>query len=331
MKYSPQDREEFSKQIKELLDLELIIPSKSPHMSPAFLVENEAEKRRGKKRVVVNYKEINNATIGDSHNLPCMQDLLTLPRGKTIFSSFDCKSGFWQVLLDEEPQLLTAFTCPNGHYQRRVVPFGLKQAPKQESERKKSEFIPCQTAKGKEKSSPLTPVALEKSKNKVNEELQASSSPEANGSGMKKAIKNFRKKIASARDANIFIKCTSTFLDWYQGRTFSSYHHLEVGIAKTRMTNSSKVKNDENQDPENWVNIRTRGFLKILSNLQKIKKDKFVKVNYYSNNCIITSYCGSPLNSQEMNLITRLKIRFFSTKWILFSPLKKVCVLLYQK
>lgn len=129
MKYSPQDREEFSKQIKELLEMKLIKESKSPHMSPAFLVENEAERRRGKKRMVVNYKAINNATIGDSHNLPNMHELLTLLRDKNIFSTFDCKSGFWQVLLDEESQLLTAFTCPDGHYQWTVVPFGLKQAP----------------------------------------------------------------------------------------------------------------------------------------------------------------------------------------------------------
>jgi len=53
----------------------------------------------------------------------------------------------------------------------------------QDSERNKSESIPLQTAKGKEISSPLIPVALEKSKNKVNEELQSSSSPVANGSG----------------------------------------------------------------------------------------------------------------------------------------------------
>ncbi|KAF5821731.1 putative ribosomal protein L9/RNase H1 [Helianthus annuus] len=53
----------------------------------------------------------------------------------------------------------------------------------QESARKQSESIPPQTAKGKEKSSPFTPVALEKSKNRVNEELKSSSSPEANGSG----------------------------------------------------------------------------------------------------------------------------------------------------
>ncbi|KAD3068802.1 hypothetical protein E3N88_36682 [Mikania micrantha] len=51
--------------------------------------------------------------------------------------------------------------------------------------------------------------------------------------GMKKAIKNFRKKIAAARDANIYIKCT-TLPDWFQGRFYPSYHHLEIGIAKTR-------------------------------------------------------------------------------------------------
>ncbi|XP_074325347.1 uncharacterized protein LOC141662740 [Apium graveolens] len=81
MKYNPQDRKEFGIQIQELLDIKIIIPSKSPHMSPAFLVENEAEKRRGKKRMVVNYKETNEATIGDIHNLPNKDELLTLIRG----------------------------------------------------------------------------------------------------------------------------------------------------------------------------------------------------------------------------------------------------------
>ena len=69
------------------------------------------------------------AIIGDSHNLPNKDELLTLIRGKTIFSSFDCKSGFWQVLLDHKSQLLTRFTCPQGHYQWVVMPFGLRQAP----------------------------------------------------------------------------------------------------------------------------------------------------------------------------------------------------------
>lgn len=39
MQYTPEDRVEFGKQIKELLEMKVIIPSKSPHSSPAFLVE----------------------------------------------------------------------------------------------------------------------------------------------------------------------------------------------------------------------------------------------------------------------------------------------------
>lgn len=129
MQYTPEDRKEFGIQIQELLEMKVIIPSFSPHMSPAFLVEKEAEKRRGKKRMVVNYKAINKETIGDAYMLPKKEELLTIIRGKTIFSSFDCKSGSWQVLLDEESQKLTASTYPEGHFQRKVVPFGLKQAP----------------------------------------------------------------------------------------------------------------------------------------------------------------------------------------------------------
>ncbi|MFS7914205.1 putative ribosomal protein L9/RNase H1 [Helianthus anomalus] len=39
--------------------------------------------------------------------------------------------------------------------------------------------------------------------------------------GIKKAIKSFRKKIAAAKDANIFIKCNSTLLDWYRKERLS--------------------------------------------------------------------------------------------------------------
>ena len=124
--------------------------------------------------------------------------------------------------------------------------------------------------------------------------------------GIKKAIKNFRKKIAAAKDADIFIKCNSTLPDWYQGKSFPSYHHLEIGIAKARTVNPSKCM-EENEDPENWVEIRVRGFLKILENLQKIKIGSFIKVNYYSHHCIITSYSGTPLPKQEKEALEKME------------------------
>ncbi|XP_075675300.1 uncharacterized protein LOC142644607 [Castanea sativa] len=129
MQYNPADRIEFKKQIKELLEMKLIVASKSPHSSPAFLVENEAERRIGKKRMVINYKTLNKETIDDGYFLPKKEELLTLIRGKKFNSGLDCKAGFWQVRLDEESQLLTAFSCSQGQYHWKVVPFGLKQAP----------------------------------------------------------------------------------------------------------------------------------------------------------------------------------------------------------
>ncbi|KAJ0510863.1 hypothetical protein HanIR_Chr11g0545451 [Helianthus annuus] len=124
--------------------------------------------------------------------------------------------------------------------------------------------------------------------------------------GVKKAIKHLQKKITAARDANIF-KCSSTLPDWYQGKTFPSYHHLEIGIAKTRTVNPLRVVKEDYEDYEKWLDIRTKGFIQILNNLQKIKAGSFNKVNYCSSNCIITSYSGTPLPLHEKEVLERME------------------------
>ena len=53
MRHNELDLKEFQQQIKELLDLKLIRP-KSPHSSPAFMIRNRNEIKRGKARMVVN-------------------------------------------------------------------------------------------------------------------------------------------------------------------------------------------------------------------------------------------------------------------------------------
>lgn len=75
--------------------MKIIIPSKSPHRASAFLVEKHSEQKRQKKRMVVNYRAMNDATIKDGYNLPNIEEILSLISGKKMFSSFDCKSGFW--------------------------------------------------------------------------------------------------------------------------------------------------------------------------------------------------------------------------------------------
>jgi len=76
MQYTGDDREEFAKQIQELLDANLIEPSKSPHFSPAFLVNKHLEQKRGKRHMVINYKKLNDNTKGDGYLLPRKDELL---------------------------------------------------------------------------------------------------------------------------------------------------------------------------------------------------------------------------------------------------------------
>ncbi|GJU89819.1 reverse transcriptase [Tanacetum coccineum] len=73
---------------------------------------------------------MNEATIGDSYKPPRKDYILEKLKGNTHFSTFDAKSGYWQLRLDEETKPLTAFSCPpQKHYEWNVLPFGLKQAP----------------------------------------------------------------------------------------------------------------------------------------------------------------------------------------------------------
>ena len=67
--FSIRDVEEFQQECKDLLDKDLIRPSSSPHSAPAFYVENHNEIKRGKRRMMINYKKLNLATIGDSYKL----------------------------------------------------------------------------------------------------------------------------------------------------------------------------------------------------------------------------------------------------------------------
>ncbi|KAJ0624432.1 hypothetical protein HanIR_Chr01g0043001 [Helianthus annuus] len=72
--------------------------------------------------------------------------------------------------------------------------------------------------------------------------------------------------------------------------------------------------NEDYEDYEKWFDIRTKGFIQILNNLQKIKAGSFNKVNYCSTNCIITSYSGTPLPLHEKEVLERMEQRIIFNK-----------------
>ncbi|CAL8993865.1 unnamed protein product [Prunus brigantina] len=91
------DKQEFEQQIKELLNLKVIRPSKSRHRSAASVVRKHSELKRGKARIVYNYRRLNDNTYEDSYKLPNKDELMNKIQESKYFSKFDCKSGFWQI------------------------------------------------------------------------------------------------------------------------------------------------------------------------------------------------------------------------------------------
>ena len=58
------------------------------------MVRNHAEIKRGKARMVINYKRLNDNTEDDKYNIPDKDQLINRILTAKIFSKFDCKSGF---------------------------------------------------------------------------------------------------------------------------------------------------------------------------------------------------------------------------------------------
>ncbi len=61
--------------------------------------------------------------------MPRVDELLDRRGGTRYISTLDLTKGYWQVPLTEEAKPKTAFSTPSGHWQYRVLPFGLHGAP----------------------------------------------------------------------------------------------------------------------------------------------------------------------------------------------------------
>jgi hypothetical protein len=80
-------------------------------------------------RVVVDFRKLNDVTVGDGFPIPCISDVLdTLGKSK-YFSTVDYASRFWQIPVRAEDRPKTAFSKEYGHFEYKSMPFGLKGAP----------------------------------------------------------------------------------------------------------------------------------------------------------------------------------------------------------
>lgn len=107
----------------------MIRPSESPYNSPLWIVPKKADSKGNKRwRIVIDYRALNEKTIGDAYPLPNITEILDQLGSAKYFSVFDLASGFHQIPTDEAHAQKTAFSTPHGHYEFTRMPFGLKNA-----------------------------------------------------------------------------------------------------------------------------------------------------------------------------------------------------------
>ncbi|KAJ9511943.1 hypothetical protein QJQ45_004469 [Haematococcus lacustris] len=122
---SKPEQEELKKQIQDYLSKGMIEPSSSPYAAPILFVQ----KKSGELRMCIDYRQLNKLTLRDQYPLPRIDDLFDRLSGCSVFSSLDLQAGYHQIRITPEDVPKTAFRTPEGHFQFKVLSFGLTNAP----------------------------------------------------------------------------------------------------------------------------------------------------------------------------------------------------------
>jgi len=122
---SREKREEVREFVREQLRKGYIQLSKSPQTVLVFFVG----KKNGKKRMVQDYRYLNEWTIKNNYPLPLISDVLENIGTKKLFTKMDLRWGYNNVRIKEGDEWKAAFTTLEGLFEPTVMFFGLTNSP----------------------------------------------------------------------------------------------------------------------------------------------------------------------------------------------------------
>ena len=122
---SVKEQKEVSEFIDEQLAKGYIRPSKSEQTSPVFFVL----KKDGRKRMVQDYRYLNEHTVRNNYPLPLISQLVDKLKGSQYFTKIDLRWGYNNVHIKEGDEWKAAFVCHRGSFEPTVMFFGLCNSP----------------------------------------------------------------------------------------------------------------------------------------------------------------------------------------------------------
>ena len=121
----PAKQAHLNEELKYMKENGIIEESESEWSSPCILVP----KPDCSFRFCTDFRKVNSVTKSDTYPLPRVDDCIDHVGKAKFVSTFDLLKGYWQVPLTPRAKEVSAFVTPQGLYQYKVLPFGLKNAP----------------------------------------------------------------------------------------------------------------------------------------------------------------------------------------------------------
>jgi len=124
-KLNPEERATLKDYLARMLKKGWIRESTSSAGYPILFVP----KKNGKKRLCVDYRQLNDITNKNRYPLPLISALRDRLYGANWFTALDMPDAYNFIRIKVGDEWKTAFRTPEGHFEYLVMPFGLTNAP----------------------------------------------------------------------------------------------------------------------------------------------------------------------------------------------------------